>query len=252
MIAQSKRYKVDLHIHTPASSCYEGLASGSILPDTVRRQIVAVALDNALDAIAVCDHNSIEGLEDMRALAANALRVFPATEITARGGHVLALFDLDTPADAVRDLLVALGLPEEHWGQGFRESPLWVDEVCARIAASGGVAIAAHADRQPRGFIASPEATEDKVRIYSSAYLSAIEITDPRRKPLWNQGRVPFYARPIACVQGSDAHSPAEVGRRPVYLDVPSLELAGVRLALEEYQGRVRFPHELEPCQESA
>ena len=72
-----------------------------------------------------------------------------------------------------------------------------------------------------------------------------MEITDPRNKNRWNQGLMPHYPRKLACIQGSDAHAPAEIGRRPVYLRVPTLDLAGLRLAFRDYDGRIFFPEEL-------
>jgi hypothetical protein len=48
--------KVDLHIHTPASSCYKGAKT-----DDEYLQIIRKARAKGLSIIAITDHNSIEG-----------------------------------------------------------------------------------------------------------------------------------------------------------------------------------------------
>jgi hypothetical protein len=159
---------------------------------------------------------------------------------------LLGIFERDSSVAPLRRLIKRLGFEEEHWGDGFVQSPVWLDEVSKEIEAMGGLAIAAHIDRDPRGFIAGMESRSDKQRIHASEFVSALEITDPRGKESWNQGLVDFFPTPRACIQGSDAHAPAEVGRRPVFLRVGQLDLDGLRLAFREYELRIRFPYELE------
>jgi hypothetical protein len=134
------------------------------------------------------------------------------------------------------------GFPPESWGDGFIRSEVWMDVVFEGIARRGGLAIAAHVDREPRGFIASDELPSDKLRIYNHPDLSALEITDLRRKDRWNSGADFRYRQPRACVQGSDAHAPEEVGRRPVFLRMAEISLAGIRAALANYEQDVLFP----------
>ena len=53
------------------------------------------------------------------------------------------------------------------------------------------------------------------------------------------------YPKKYACIQGSDAHALDEIGRRPTYLKLPSLDLQGLRLAFSDYENRIRFPEEM-------
>lgn len=240
-------WKVDFHVHTPASFCYLDYVMPELYSQTSPRDIVQAALAAGLHAIAVADHNTAEGIEPLRQTAREEkLRLFPSIEISARGGHLLALFAPDVEVDRLRSLLRHLGFPEEHQGKGFEETDCWMDYVFARVEEAGGLAIAAHVDRNSHGFIASGENLQDKLRIYHSPYLSAMEITIPHNKVLWNAGEMPCYSRKIACIQGSDAHAPEEIGRRPVYLDIPRLDLSGLRLAFQEPDGRIWFPGERE------
>ncbi|MBI2908156.1 MAG: hypothetical protein HYX92_10960 [Chloroflexi bacterium] len=203
------------------------------------------AIASGLGAIAICDHNSAEAIDSVREAAVDSgLCVFPGTELTVRGGHLLAIFDLDTPVVILRRLLADMGFNQEHRGNGYLGVSAWMDEAARMVVEAGGLAIAAHADRYPRGFLASEEATADKKRIHESPYLSALEITNPADKALWNEGKSPVYPKKYACLQGSDAHSPGEIGRRWTAIDMPSLTLAGLRLALADYRRRVRLPGE--------
>ena len=49
-------FKIDLHIHTPSSSCYKGKKD-----DEEYLKILETAKKNDLLVIAITDHNSIEG-----------------------------------------------------------------------------------------------------------------------------------------------------------------------------------------------
>jgi PHP family Zn ribbon phosphoesterase len=239
--------KLDLHIHTAFSACY----IDHIRPELGRRtdpaEILRAAEAAGLDAIAVTDHNGGEVIDTMRELArGSAVTIIPGTEISTRGGHCLALFDVDTPVDVIRDLLRAIDLPEEVWGDGFRRTEWWMDAVFEQIAARGGLAIGAHVDREPRGFLFSDERPSDKLRIYNSPHLAGLEVTDPRFKQRYTTGADPRYRTPRACIQNSDAHAPEEVGRRPTFFRMDAIRLAELRAALHDFRHRVLFPHELE------
>ena len=120
-----------------------------------------------------------------------------------------------------------------------------IEDVFRKIDEHGGIAIAAQIERWPTGFLQTIESRRAKMRIYSNEYLTALEITQPQNKGLWNRGQVRGYPKRHACIQGSDAHALDEIGRRPTYLILPSLDLRGLRLAFDEYESRIRFPEEM-------
>ncbi|MGI8553889.1 MAG: PHP domain-containing protein [Dehalococcoidia bacterium] len=238
--------RIDLHIHTPFSACYIDHMKPEANRRTQPEEILDAAVAAGLDAIAVTDHNGAEMIDRFRPLAAErGLTIFPGTELSTRGGHLLAIFDVDIDVDVIRDLLGAIKFRPEQWGDGYQRTDVWMDVVIDEIARRGGLAIPAHVDREPRGFLASDERPSDKARIYNHEQLAALEITDPRRKERWNRGADPRYTRPRACVQSSDAHAPEEVGRRPVLVQIQELRLASLREALLHYDDRVRFPAEM-------
>ncbi|MDY6906829.1 MAG: PHP domain-containing protein [Chloroflexota bacterium] len=238
--------KLDLHIHTPHSLCYVDHMMPEARRHTPLEDIIDAALACGLDAIAITDHNTVAAIEELRTIGTrDGLCILPGCEVSARGGHVLGIFDPDTPLEVLHHLLGLLGLTEEHQGQGFHETSLWLDEVSRHIEGHGGLAIAAHIDRRPKGFIASELPMKDKRRIYTCGHISALEITLPTDRERWQQGLVPHFPEGYACCQGSDAHEPREVGRRPIYCDIPTIDVAGLRLAFGECTERVRFPEDL-------
>ncbi|TAK35279.1 MAG: PHP domain-containing protein [Chloroflexota bacterium] len=233
--------KCDLHVHTPLSNCYEPAAR-----HVKATEIVDAALEAGLDLIAITDHNGVGAVDGVRQAAEQTgLVVLPGVEITTPGGHILALFDRGTPSAEIRLLLNEVGLSPSNEGEAFVETRLGTVEALAAIRRHGGLAIAAHIERSPRGFLESTYDFRRKRAIHASEHLSALEITNPLRKAAWNAGKVHGYPKPYACVQGSDAHALEDIGRRPVLIRLASIDLAGLDRALAEYPDAIRFPDEM-------
>ena len=233
--------KVDLHVHTPKSMCY---SEQSVTPE----QIVDAALAGGLEVIAITDHNTVEAIDSVREIAGKkGLFVFPGIELSAKGGHVVALFELDTPVERLRDFLDYAGVAREGWGDAATIAHGGIEEVFQKIDERGGIAIAAHIERRPSGFLETNEPRRVKMRIHSNKYLSALEITVSQSKSLWNAGQVRGYHKKYACVQGSDAHALVEIGRRPVYVQMESVSLEALRSAFLNYEARIMFPDEVHP-----
>ena len=230
--------KVDLHIHTAKSVCY---SEQSVTPE----QIVDAALAADLAAIAITDHNTVEAIDDVREVARRkGLVIFPGIELSAKGGHVVAIFDPDTPTERLEDFLDYVGIARERWGDATIMLGDGIEEVFRKIEERGGVAIAAHIERWPSGFLETNEPRRVKMRIHSSKHLSALEITIPQDKGVWNAGQRRGYHKKYACVQGSDAHALEEIGRRPVYIQMERVNLEALRAALLDYETKIMFPDE--------
>jgi predicted metal-dependent phosphoesterase TrpH len=231
--------KLDLHVHTPGSTCYRDMTATPV-------QIVDAAVSAGLDAISVTDHNAVSGLEATREAASRrGLTVFPGVELSTKEGHVLALFDPKTALAFLDEFLDEVGIDRDSRGDAKAMTNCCMEDTFGRIAQRGGLAIAAHIERWPSGFLESREPRAVKAAIHASENLSALEITVPQNKLDWNEGRVWGYPRKLACIQTSDAHSPAEIGRRPVHIEMEHLDLTSLRLAFVEYNTRIVFPEEL-------
>ena len=231
--------KVDLHIHTPESVCYSD-------PSVTPGQIVDAALAAGLEVIAVTDHNTVEAVDEVRQIGAKkGLSVFPGIELTTRGGHIFAIFELDTPVNRLRSFLDCVGIAREGWGDAATRADGETEEVFRTIEEWGGLIIAAHIERWPSGFLKTNEPRRVKMKIHSSNYLSALEITVPRDRSAWNAGRVRNYPGKHACIQGSDAHDLDEIGRRPVHIRMERVGLEALRSAFLDYEARILFPDDL-------
>ena len=240
--------KVDLHVHTPASMCHLDHVEIEKARKTTPAEIVRAALAKGLDGIAVTDHNSGAFIAEMEEEGRRqGLVIIPGMEISAKGGHVLAFFSHYQTSSFWEQFLYSVGLSKEAQGKGSTESDLWLDQVARQVCEAGGLAIIAHIDRKPRGFFNSDEVSlEGKKRILTCPYFAAIEITISRNKKSWNDGSMQGFFFPMACIQGSDAHSIEEIGRRPLYIDVPHFNFGKFKKALQEFKTGVRFPDEMD------
>jgi PHP family Zn ribbon phosphoesterase len=236
MIRSDGFKKVDLHIHTPKSACY-GDKSATM------EQIVDAALAGGLAAIAVTDHNTIEAIDEIRSIAGQkGLIIIPGVELSTKGGHCVALFETDSTIAKLKEFLQKVRVDPAKPGDGTALTGDSFEEALPIIAECGGVAIAAHIERWPSGFLETSEPRSVKKNIHSSPYLSALEITIPQNKLLWNTGQVRDFPTKHACIQSSDAHRPSEIGRRPVFIQMEDINLPALTLAFSDFENKIVFP----------
>jgi hypothetical protein len=230
-----KWIKMDLHIHTPASSDYRD-------PGISYLDILKKAEEKGLDIMAFADHNSVGGyaamhreietltlLErlgrttDTERITLNEYRrlldkivVLPAFEFTATFGfHILGVFPENTSIRKLEYLLLNLNVPEEKMVMGAPDAGSTSDVLAAyaAISAAGGLAIAAHANSSNgvamQGF---PFGGQTKIAYTQDHNLVALEVTDlegtsRRNTASFYNGSKTEYPRRMHCIQGSDAHS---------------------------------------------
>ena len=160
-------FTLDTHMHTCLSPC------GDL--DMHPTAIVATAVQAGLDGVVVCDHNSAENLAAVqRAGQRVGLAVLAGIEIaSAEEVHIVALLP-DVDAAQILQRRVYDALPgkndEGAFGMqvvagedgevlGFNQrlligaTTMSLEEVVAAIHAAGGVAVAAHVDREGFGIL---------------------------------------------------------------------------------------------------
>lgn len=164
--------KIDLHVHSDAS-----LDGRSGLDELAR-----AAAKRGLDAVAICDHNRFTLREPEER---GGVLILPGCEVSAKTGHVLALFckeQFELPGE----------LPE-------------LADAAESIRAHGGLAVIAH-----------PYTRADKDREPEAAYLEGAECANARaffHNPRANDMAADFAARHgLIKTGGSDAHEAGEVG----------------------------------------
>jgi hypothetical protein len=236
-------FKMDLHLHTPASADWHGPAVSYW--DLLRR-----AEMQGLDIIAITDHNTVAGcaalqaeieqlgllerlgriqpderrrLEEYRRIG-NKILVLPGFEFTATlGFHVLAIFPPETGIRALEHLLLELNVPPGKLDAGATEVGATADVLTAYrvIDDAGGLAIAAHANSSHGVALRGLDfGGQTRIAYTQDRHLHALEVTDlekqGRRTTAWFfSGRKPEYPRRMHCIQGSDAHSVIRVPAEP-------------------------------------
>lgn len=213
--------------------------------------LVACARAAGLDGIAVCDHNSAaNAAATMRAGASAGVSVIPGLEIaTEEEVHVLAwLPDAASAESLQRHVYDALpGWNDERTfgaqvvalesGEvvGFEERLLigatrWsLDRTIDAIHGAGGLAAAAHVDRERFGLIGQLGLVPPGLRV------DAFEIS-PRSTLPEGRALVGDLAAPL--VMGSDAHAPDQVGRAVTFWLLDRPDHAEIARALREQDGR--------------
>ena len=226
--------KIDIHIHTPASSDYQQ-------PDVTYLELLQRAEPPVLDIIALPDHNSVTGyrhlkeeiqqlelleklnrlmpeersrLKEYRRLLDKIL-VLPGFEFTGTFGfHILGIFSPHKSARELEHLLISLRVPPDQIDNGSATIGASTDVMTAYrlINEAGGLVIAAHANSSNgvamRGF---PLGGQTKIAYTQDPYLHALEVTDLEQKGRsitanFFNGTKPEYPRRMHCIQGSDAH----------------------------------------------
>ena len=233
-----------MHVHTCLSPCGE--------LDMHPTAVVRAAADAGLDGIVVCDHNAADNVAAVgRAARAAGCVAVPGMEITTEEEvHLVALLPDEAAAGALQ-ARVAAALPGRNapavFGEqvianedgevlGFNASLLagatsWtVGRAAEEIHRAGGLAIAAHADRERFGIVGQLGF------VPAGLALDAIEVSAATP---YDAGRR-RYAEPLGlpAVAGSDAHDPAAIGRALTYLHLDHAAASEVHRAILADGGR--------------
>jgi hypothetical protein len=232
--SKAKWLRVDLHLHTPASSDYEQ-------PGVTCLDILKKAEEKEIDIQAITDHNTIAGyramqeeiqklelleslerlqddekehLAEYRRLLGKIL-ILPGIEFTATFGfHILGIFPPETSVRTIEHLLLQLKIPADKLDEGATETGATTDVLTAYrvIDEAGGLVVAAHANTSHGvamrgiGF-----GGQTKIAWTQDGHLHALEVTDLEKKgrrttARFFNGSKPEYPRRMHCIQGSDAH----------------------------------------------
>jgi hypothetical protein len=243
--------KIDLHLHTPASKCFE---DKSVTAD----QIIETATKAGLTGIAVTDHNTGAWVDTIKNAAAGKLVVFPGVEITCAGGkdgiHVIALFDPSRGRADVEGLLSALDLQAADYGRDETVVQKDISTIFEKIHQRGGLAVLAHANSS-KGVLREMSG-QQRIKVIQNALLSAVESTDfqnteaqakHKRAVDLLDGTDASFKRKLAVYQASDnpgatsgQHALAGIGSRCAYFKMDRIDLNGLRQCFADPDVRIR------------
>lgn len=239
-----EEFKGDLHVHTCLSPC----GDFSMLPTL----IIMKAKERDLDIIGICDHNSTENVMAVKKVGTmEGVTVIGGIEITSQEEvHILALFDDDANLLRIQNIVYE-HLPgvndEDAFGEqlivdekdeilGFNEklligaTTLFLEQVVDIIHQLGGIAIAAHVDRDAfsvigqLGFI--PEGLD----------VDGLEIS-PRNSVEDIRAKFP-QVNDYPLVSFSDAHYLEDIGKRATSFLIEKPSIEELNKAFREVEGR--------------
>jgi predicted metal-dependent phosphoesterase TrpH len=239
-----RKFRADLHIHSCLSPCAD--------LDMSPKRIVERAVEEQLDIIALCDHNSAENVEaSMRAGMQHGLRVLPGMEINTREEvHTLAIFETASQALAMQEIIYqrmrGTNRPDVFGDQvianefdeveGFNDRlligavNLGFRDVIKEVRRLGGLTIASHVDRPSYSLLSQLGFIPPDVD------LDALEIFHKNKREEMCRD-VPGM-RDLPLVSSSDAHFLSDIGRSHTvfFLEAPSVE--EIRMAFSGKSGR--------------
>jgi len=239
-----RAFRCDFHIHTCLSPCAD--------LDMYPRAVVAKAIAEKLDIIAVCDHNASENVPYvLKSASGTSLTVLPGMEITSREEvHLLALFDTVSRLKNVQDIVyghLSGTNREEVFGcqaivneadevEGFNEkfllgaTTLSLLEIIHHIHRLGGLAIASHIDRESFSVISQLGFIDPDMP------LDALEITHQTRLRNARQ-QYPELSR-FPFIESSDAHFIKDIGQGLTTMFLERGTIGEVRKAFKRQGGR--------------
>ncbi|OGW33281.1 MAG: hypothetical protein A2X58_13830 [Nitrospirae bacterium GWC2_56_14] len=241
-----RRFKADLHVHTCLSPC-------SCL-DMSPREVVSAALQNGMDLIGVCDHNSAENvLAVKKAGSRNGLIVLGGMEVTSsEEAHLLVFFDDDDDLLEFQKFIYqhlagkndghSFGLQviadDEDGVSGFCDRlligatslPAEAIVAQARAAKGASLVVAAHVDREAFSIIGQLGFIPESLVLDALEISANTDVADAKK-------RFPDCAN-YPVLTGSDAHTPGDIGRRYTCFTLEDGTVAEIKKALTGRDGR--------------
>ncbi len=239
-----KEFTCDLHIHTCLSPC------GDL--DMYPSAIVEKCINERLDIIGICDHNSSENVPYViNAARGKPIIVLPGMELTSKEEvHVIALFDNIDDLLKLQDIVygVLRGTNrEEVFGcqpivneidevEGFNDrlligaTELLLQESVKAIHKLHGVAIAAHIDRESFGIIGQLGFIPTDVQ-FDALEISYRTGRRKARKKYPELSNYPF-------IESSDAHFIKDIGKGSTKVFMENPTVSELKMAFEGREGR--------------
>ena len=140
--------KTDLHVHTPASTCFYEVDK-NITPE----EFIDFAINQGIEVMAITDHNSAEWIDKIKKAAIGKnITIFPGVEVSVKEGfHIIALFEIDKDCKYVNDFLMSgLQYKSNELGNSSIKKQ-YAEEVIDKIIEFNGLPIIAHVDSKTVG-----------------------------------------------------------------------------------------------------
>jgi len=261
---QENFVKVDLHIHTPASSCYKGKKN-----DDEYLRILRKARIKGLRIISITDHNSIEGYKtilkirdrmtsEKRSLSAitdseqaksrlkliernlelfNSIRILPGIEFEVNNGvHMLIIFNDNIPTEQINRFLADGGYGPDNFG--VEETPVlsnWdIFKLFEESTKYDCIVIDAHTDSS-KGILNTIPPGTTRANCFRSSRLSAVcyknEEQKEKLKNTLTISKEYYRSTPLSFLKFSDAHIADDVGQPLTWIKVEKISFESLKVA---------------------
>ena len=234
----SRWWRVDLHSHSPASHDF-GSETDRADPDWVAW--ITAARDAGLDAIAITDHNTADGiapLQDAVSRVESSPVLYPGVEVTASDGvHLLVLMDPICTDQHIEEFLSRVKIPVDNRGNKTARSSFSVEHILNECP-DDALIIGAHIN-QPGGLLY--HCGQQRIAELRHPRLAAVEVVpDHPIDDSWIDGSKPEIGRRIPILWNSDGHALDQFGRRFTWVKMTKPDAGGLRLALLDGDDSVR------------
>jgi hypothetical protein len=264
MSSENNFIKVDLHIHTPASTCYKGNKD-----DEEYLRILESANKKDIKILAITDHNSIRGykrlaeiknklVEEKTTLSAitdsaeatrklldinkklsvfKELLLLPGVEFEVSNGiHLLVVFNETTEIDRIEKFLRDGGYNEETFG---KEEPnlrsKWdIFRLYEESKSYDCIVIDAHTDSE-KGIWKTIPSGRTRADCFRDPQLNAVSFKNEKQREniirILNTSEEYKRNTPLAFVRFSDAHNHTEVGLLVTWAKLEKIDFTSLKTA---------------------
>ncbi|MEQ8151628.1 MAG: PHP domain-containing protein [Smithellaceae bacterium] len=239
-----KTFNCDFHIHTCLSPCAD--------LDMHPQALVGKILEAKLDVVAICDHNSSENVPFvMNAARGKNLNVLAGMEVTtSEEVHILAIFDSLYNLARLQDLIyqhLSGENDEDRFGvqaivneigevEGLNNklligaTDLSLDKLISLIHEFGGLAIAAHIDRESFSVLSQLGFIDENIKF------DALEVT-PLTGIEKAKVKYPELSN-YSFITSSDAHFLKDIGKARTKIMLQEISVAELKMAFAGQNGR--------------
>ncbi len=226
----SKWWRIDLHAHSFASPDFRPRGRQGDSPNWTAW--IEAARDTGLDAVAVTDHNTANGIEPLQLARSNvdgAPVLFPGVELTANDGtHLLIIWDHARGRSDVEAFLGRMQVRGAKRDHPEARSSLSIEDILSKCD-DQVLVVGAHVNSS-KGFL--KHSGQQRITELNHPKLAAVEIgLIGEYDDGFLDGSHPEFTRDIPEVWGSDSHSIDRIGHRFTWVNLTSPNLEGIRLA---------------------
>lgn len=263
---ESKQFKaIDLHVHTPSSSCYKGKCN----TDEEYFEIINKYVSEGVRLIAITDHNTIEGykkiieirnklsnlicelelIQTEKGLPINDISTYkkkyeifericilPGVELEVNPGiHLLVVFNDETEINDIEHLLFNIGYGEDCIGHD-KMGNIQIDvlDVFSMLSDIDAIVIGAHVDSD-KGIYNNTEG-QYRAQIFRHERLNGVQYLNQKNADqIKNMLGNKEYNRnsPLAFIKSSDFHGNYEEKAEVVYVDLEVCNYENLRKAFQ-------------------